>query len=264
MKYRREDVYMAFCGSFRNEELSKKLNVEIVRAIHPNRNSTLFREIIGRPAGSGAWFSWASPEPLDVSLIRQMAEAETRAWVFTLEGIPILGLPSERIHLEKAERCAIFLREGVTDSSPDPKITRLEERHLSLLDGLFDHPDTTQNQRDVYHSAYETIIQAADNEEMKSAVYGLISDGCLLSAIQASTTYYASIDFRQNKLINPFTRPDQRGKGFGKAVMNYALGLFPDETVMYEYDGENEMALKLALACGFLPILNIDLYQLDL
>ena len=264
MKYRQEDIYLAFCGSFRNAELSKKLHVELCRRMDAGPHSTLFREIAGRPEGMGAWFTWAGAEPLDVSLVRDMAGSEVLARVFMLDGVSIVGLPQEKIRLEAAERCTIFQREGGSVSADDPRIVRLEERHLPLLEGLFDHPDVTQYQRDVYRSAYETILRAADTEELKSAVFGFLSEGRLLAAIQVSTTYYASISFQRTMLINPFTRPDHRGKGCSKALMNHVLGLYPGQTVAYEYDGENEAAAKLAAACGFLPVLNIDLYTLDL
>ncbi len=264
MEYRQEDVYTAFCGSFRSEALSKRLNVEIVRAMHIDRRSTLFREIAGRPEGTGAWFSWASSEALDVSLIRQMAETENTARVFALAGVDFFGLPEKQIHRKEEERCSIFIRDGKTNLSADPQIIKIDELSLPLLDGLFERSDVTPHQRGVYRAAYETIICAADTAEFKSAVYGFVSDGSLLSAIQVSTTFYEEIDFRQNKLVNPFTRPDQRGKGYGKALMEHVLGLFPNETVVYEYDGENVPALKLAAGCGFLPKLNIDLYELEL
>ena len=85
MKYRQEDIYLAFCGSFRNAELSKKLHVELCRRMDAGPHSTLFREIAGRPEGMGAWFTWAGAEPLDVSLVRDMAGSEVQARVFTLE-----------------------------------------------------------------------------------------------------------------------------------------------------------------------------------
>ena len=264
MPYQQEDVYIAFCGSFHSEEMGKKLKVELVRAEHVGTDATLFREIAGRPSGSGAWFSWASAGPLDVSILRQMAEPETRALVFALEGVPLVGLPEERIRRREEERCTIFLREGLPAPSADPRIVRLEERHIPLLDGLFDHPEVTEYQREVYRSAYENVIRAEDTEEFKGAVYGFVSVGCLLSALQVSTEVYPSIRFRRNRLINPFTRPDRRGQGLGKAVMSHALGLFPRETVTYEYDGENETALRLAGACGFRPVLNVDLYEVEL
>ncbi len=264
MKYRQEDIYLAFCGSFRNAELSKKLHVELCRRMDVGPHSTLFREMAGRPEGMGAWFSWASAEPLDVSLVREMAGSEVLARVLMLDGVSIVGLPQEKVRRETAERCTIFQREGGHVTADDPRIVRLEERHLPLLEGLFDHPDVTQNQRDVYRSAYETILRAADTEELKCDVFGFLSDGRLLAAIQVSTTNYATISFQRTMLINPFTRPDHRGKGCSKALMNHVLGLYPGQTVAYEYDGENEAAAKLAAACGFLPVLNIDLYTLDL
>lgn len=264
MKYRQEDIYLAFCGSFRNAELSKKLHVELCRRMDAGPHSTLFREIAGRPEGMGAWFTWAGAEPLDVSLVREMAGSEVLARVLMLDGVSIVGLPQEKVRRETAERCTIFQREGGSVSADDPRIVRLEERHLPLLEGLFDHPDVTQNQRDVYRSAYETILRAADTEELKCDVFGFLSEGRLLAAIQVSTTNYATISFKRTMLINPFTRPDHRGKGCSKALMNHVLGLYPGQTVAYEYDGENEAAAKLAAACGFLPVLNIDLYTLDL
>ena len=186
------------------------------------------------------------------------------ASVHGLDGVSIVGLPQEKVRRETAERCTIFQREGGHVTADDPRIVRLEERHLPLLEGLFDHPDVTQYQRDVYSSAYETILRAADTEELKCDVFGFLSDGRLLAAIQVSTTNYATISFQRTMLINPFTRPDHRGKGCSKALMNHVLGLYPGQTVAYEYDGENEAAAKLAAACGFLPVLNIDLYTLDL
>lgn len=264
MKYRQEDIYLAFCNSFRNAELSKRLHVELCRRMDVGPHSTLFREMAGRPEGMGAWFSWASAEPLDVSLVREMAGSEVLARVLMLDGVSIVGLPQEKVRRETAERCTIFQREGGHVTADDPRIVRLEERHLPLLEGLFDHPDVTQYQRDVYSSAYETILRAADTEELKCDVFGFLSDGRLLAAIQVSTTNYATISFQRTMLINPFTRPDHRGKGCSKALMNHVLGLYPGQTVAYEYDGENEAAAKLAAACGFLPVLNIDLYTLDL
>jgi GNAT superfamily N-acetyltransferase len=264
LKYSQEDIYLAFCNLFRNAELSKRLHVELCRRMDVGPHSTLFREMAGRVEGMGAWFSWASAEPLDASLVREMAGSEVLARVLMLDGVSIFGLPQEKVRRETAERCTIFQREGGHVTADDPRIVRLEERHLPLLEGLFDHPDTTQYQRDIYSSAYETILRAADTEELKCAVFGFLSEGRLLAAIQVSTTNYATINFQRTMLINPFTRPDHRGKGYGKALMNHVLGLYPGQTVAYEYDGENEAAAKLAAACGFLPVLNIDLYTLDL
>ena len=259
-----EGVYISFCNLFRSEELSQKLKVDLVRATHINPESTLFREIAGRLPGYGAWFSWASTEPLDVAFVRQMADSETKACVFVLSGVPIIGLPASQIRVREEERCTIYLREGYAAPIADSRIIKLQEKHLPMLDTLFGLPEVTQYQRDVYPNAYETIIRSTDTEESKYAVYGLIIDGLLISALQVSTEAYPAIHFKLNRLINPFTRPDRRGQGFGKAVMTYALGLFPGETVIYEYDGENENAAKLANACGFEPNLNIDLYELNL
>lgn len=263
-KYKNQDVYLAFCQQFRNAELAEALNVELVRVKHVNRASTLFREIAGRPQGSGAWFSWASTEPLEVSWLREMADGETPAWVFALADVPIIGLPVERIHLEESARCVLFLREGTEAPLSNPRIVKLETENLSLLDGLFDHPDIPMHQRNVYRSAYEVIISAEDTPDFTGAVYGLMQDGQLVAAIQLSITNYASLGFSQNAIINPFTRPDRRGNGFGSELMKYVLGLFPGEMVQYEYDGENESAQRLAEACGFQPLVNIDMYRVEL
>ena len=92
----------------------------------------------------------------------------------------------------------------------------------------------------------------------------MIIDGLLISALQVSKEAYPATHFKLNRLINPFTRPDRIWQGFGKAVMTYSLGLFPGETVIYEYNEESENAAKLANACGFEPVLNIGLYELNL